>query len=59
MAHGTGSTKEMRLPQFADRFVDAGFAVLLCDYRLLGASEGTPPGRIFPAEKQEDINWSC
>jgi fermentation-respiration switch protein FrsA (DUF1100 family) len=61
MAHGMGSTKEMCLPQFAERFVDAGFAVLLFDYRFLGASEGTPRGQIFPAEQQEDyrnaITW--
>jgi uncharacterized protein len=61
MAHGMGSTKEMCLPQFAERFVDAGFAVLLFDYRFLGASEGRPRGQIFPAEQQEDyrnaITW--
>lgn len=61
MAHGMGSTKEMCLPQFAERFVDAGFAVLLFDYRFLGASEGTPRGQIFHAEQQEDyrnaITW--
>jgi uncharacterized protein len=61
VAHGMGSTKEMCLPQFAERFVNAGFAVLLFDYRFLGASEGTPRGQIFPAEQQEDyrnaITW--
>jgi len=40
MAHGIGSTKEMCLPQFAERFAAAGFAVLLFDYRNLGESEG-------------------
>src|SRR5258708_38109616 len=28
MAHGMGTTKEVGLPQFAERFADAGFAVL-------------------------------
>jgi dipeptidyl aminopeptidase/acylaminoacyl peptidase len=27
MAHGIGTTKEMGLPQYAERFADAGFAV--------------------------------
>ena len=44
MAHGIGTTKEMGLPQFAERFADAGFAVLLFDFRNLGANEGTPRG---------------
>jgi hypothetical protein len=44
MAHGMGTTKEMGLPQFAERFADAGFAVLLFDFRNLGESEGTPRG---------------
>jgi alpha/beta superfamily hydrolase len=39
-----GTTKEMGLPQFAERFADAGFAVLLFDFRNLGESEGTPRG---------------
>ena len=42
MAHGMGTTKEVGLPQFAERFADAGFAVLLFDFRNLGESEGTP-----------------
>jgi hypothetical protein len=61
MAHGMGTTKEMGLPQFAERFADAGFAVLLFDFRNLGESEGTPRGQIFAEDQQEDyrnaITW--
>jgi rhodanese-related sulfurtransferase/fermentation-respiration switch protein FrsA (DUF1100 family) len=56
-----GTTKEMGLPQFAERFADAGFAVLLFDFRNLGESEGTPRGQIFAEDQQEDyrnaITW--
>ena len=41
MAHGMGIPKEAGLPQFAERFADAGFAVLIFDFRNLGESEGT------------------
>lgn len=42
MAHGLGGTREMRLPAYAERFADAGFNVLLFDYRHFGASAGEP-----------------
>lgn len=62
MAHGIGLIKEMGLPQFAERFVQAGFAVSLFDFRYLGASEGEPRGQVLPAEQQEDyrnaITWT-
>ena len=61
MAHGIGTAKEMGLPQFAERFADAGFAVLLFDFRNLGESEGTPRGQVFAEDQQEDyrnaITW--
>jgi hypothetical protein len=61
MAHGMGMTKELGLPRFAQAFADAGFAVLLFDFRNLGASEGTPRGEIFAEDQQEDyrnaITW--
>ena len=62
MAHGIGLTKEMGLPQFAERFVQAGFVVTLFDFRYLGASEGEPRGQMLPAEQHEDyrnaITWT-
>jgi hypothetical protein len=62
MAHGIGLTKEMGLPQFAERFAQAGFVVSLFDYRYLGASEGEPRGQMLPTEQHEDfrnaITWT-
>lgn len=42
MAHGLGGVKEMRLDAFAERFVAAGYACLVFDYRHFGASSGDP-----------------
>ncbi|MBD0386068.1 MAG: alpha/beta fold hydrolase [Nostoc sp. C3-bin3] len=62
MAHGIGLTKEMGLPQFAEFFAQAGFAVSLFDYRYLGASEGEPRGQMLPTDQHEDfrnaITWT-
>lgn len=62
MAHGIGLTKEMGLPQFAEKFAQAGFVVSLFDYRYLGASEGEPRCQVLPTEQHEDyrnaITWT-
>lgn len=42
MAHGLGGTRAAGLGPFAKRFAEAGFAVLVFDYRGFGASEGHP-----------------
>lgn len=42
MAHGLGGTRKMRLTAFAERFVAAGYACLVFDYRHFGDSEGQP-----------------
>ncbi len=42
LGHGLGATRELRLDAFATRFVQAGFAALVFDYRYFGASEGEP-----------------
>ncbi|WP_238419604.1 alpha/beta hydrolase [Gordonia sp. 'Campus'] len=42
MAHGFGSVRELRLPAYAARFAEAGYAVVLFDYRTFGDSDGTP-----------------
>jgi hypothetical protein len=61
MAHGIGTTKELGLPHYAERFANAGFAVLLFDFRNLGESEGTPREQVFAEDQQEDyrnaITW--
>lgn len=61
MAHGFSAVKEQGLDRFAERFVAAGLVTLVFDYRYFGASEGTPRGRLFPADQIEDyrnaITW--
>jgi hypothetical protein len=61
MAHGIATLKEMGLPEYAERFAEAGFAVLLFDYRHFGESEGTPREQAFAEDQQEDyrnaITW--
>ncbi|AYF77743.1 alpha/beta fold hydrolase [Nocardia yunnanensis] len=42
MGHGLGAVREMRLDAFAQRFAEAGWSVLVFDYRHLGASGGAP-----------------
>ena len=49
MAHGFSGTRRDRLPAYAERFADAGFAVLLFDYRGFGDSaRRAAPGRRHP-----------
>ena len=42
LAHGFAFTRAARLDAYAERFVDAGLAALVFDYRHFGASEGQP-----------------
>lgn len=42
MAHGFGGTRDAGLEPYAERFCQAGFHVLLFDYRFFGASDGEP-----------------
>lgn len=55
MAHGFGGTREMRLDAYAERFQEAGFGVLVFDYRHFGASEGEPR-QLLEIDKQLD-DW--
>jgi uncharacterized protein len=61
MAHGLSAVKEQALPEYAARFVRAGFATLVFDYRHFGESEGEPRCQLFPLEMIEDyrnaISW--
>ncbi len=61
MAHGFSAVKEMYLSNFAEKFEEAGFVVLVFDYRYFGDSEGELRGRLIPAEQHEDyknaITW--
>ncbi|MBF7729521.1 alpha/beta hydrolase [Pseudomonas sp. N040] len=54
MAHGLGGTRKMRLPAFAERFVAAGYACLVFDYRHFGDSEGEPRQLLDIKRQLED-----
>jgi dienelactone hydrolase len=41
--------------EFAQRFVNAGFATLMFDFRYFGMSEGEPRSQLFPLEQVEDL----
>lgn len=56
MGHGFSAVKEMfGLSRYAEKFEAAGFVTLVFDFRFLGASEGTPRGRIISHEQGEDL----
>lgn len=54
MAHGFGALKSWGLPAFAERFVKAGFAVYLFDYRGFGRSGGQPRNVVDGKEHVKD-----
>lgn len=54
MSHGFAALKEMGLADYADRFVDAGLAVLVFDHRNFGSSDGTPRFEIDPWKQMTD-----
>lgn len=57
LGHGLGGVKEMRLDAYAERFVQAGYACLVFDYRHFGASGGTP--RQLLDIKRELADWAA
>ena len=61
MAHGFSAVKEMYLSNFAEKFADAGFVVLVFDYRYTGEGEGEPRQHVIPTEQHKDyknaITW--
>ncbi len=54
MAHGLTATRDDRLPAYAERFLAAGCAVLLFDYRHFGASGGQPRQLLDIRRQQAD-----
>lgn len=56
MAHGFGGLKDWGLKPYAERFVQAGFAVLRFDYRGFGKSGGQPRRVVDGKEHIKD--WS-
>lgn len=55
MAHGLGGTRDAGLVPYARAFAEAGFNVLLFDYRHFGASEGEP--RQLVSVPQQLADW--
>lgn len=53
MAHGFAGVRAMLMPHAA-RFVEAGYAVFLFDYRNFGDSEGHPRHWVDPARHLQD-----
>ncbi|HSD11061.1 MAG TPA: alpha/beta fold hydrolase [Candidatus Binatia bacterium] len=54
LCHGYSGIRSLVLPDYAKRFVAAGYAVLSFDYRGFGGSEG-PKWRIMALEQIDDI----
>lgn len=54
MAHGFTATRDQALPEYANRFVNEGYAVLLFDYRFFGASAGEPRQHLNIRKQHED-----
>lgn len=54
MAHGLGAIREMRLDAYAERFVAAGLACLVFDYRHFGSSDGEPRQLLSVRRQLED-----
>jgi dienelactone hydrolase len=54
MAHGLGAVKEMRLDAYAERFVAAGYAAVVFDYRHFGGSSGEPRQLLDIGRQLED-----
>jgi len=55
MGHGFGGTKSMSLDDYAVRYREAGFAVLVFDYRHFGKSGGEPRQLFSVARQLEDF----
>jgi dienelactone hydrolase len=62
MAHGFSGTRDDALPGYAEAFQQAGYAVVLFDYRHFGASTGQPRQLLDIARQQDDyravVDWA-
>lgn len=56
IAGGLGSTKEMRMNSYAEKFYNAGFSCLVFDYRNFGESDGSKRQRVNIKEQIDDWN---
>jgi pimeloyl-ACP methyl ester carboxylesterase len=57
MAHGLGAIRAMGLRTYAERFIAAGYACLVFDYRHFGASDGLPRHLLSPTKQLAD--WAA
>ena len=57
LAHGLGATRDMKLADYAEYFVEAGLAALVFDYRHFGASDGEP--RQLLDIRRELADWAA
>lgn len=57
MAHGFGGTRADAVPDFAERFAEAGMAALVFDYRHFGDSQGEPRQLIDIGRQLDD--WTA
>ena len=56
MAHGFTATRDDGLPAYAEAFCDAGFSVVVFDYRHFGASTGHPRQLLDITRQREDFH---
>lgn len=56
MAHGLGGTRDAGLEPYALKFANAGYMVLIFDYRHFGASDGEP--RQLCSVKRQLQDWA-
>lgn len=57
MAHGFAGLRQFKLIQYAQRFAQAGYAVILFDYRYWGGSTGKPREMISINYQLSTINY--
>lgn len=55
MGNGFANVRQMYLPEYAQAFASAGFAVLAIDYRFLGESDGQPRQQVLPEWQCDDL----
>lgn len=55
MGNGFANVRQMYLPEYAQAFASAGFAVLAIDYRFLGESAGEPRQQVLPESQCDDL----
>jgi uncharacterized protein len=55
LANGFSGTMDWLLPGYAERFVAAGFIVLVFDYRYFGESNGEPRQLVSVSRQRQDL----